>query len=96
MRDKDPVIWLFKRSLSVRCDVRRGATSEEVQRSHPPPASSPKRCRGATTTRFTSRSQTRGPLRQDPVRLSLLCVARQARTDELIARADRYACIATQ
>ena len=46
MRDKDPVIWLFKRSLSVRrpkrCDVRKGAEeppsasfkSEEVQRSH--------------------------------------------------------------
>ena len=46
MRDKDPVIWLFRRSLSVRCDVRRGATSEEVQRSHPPQGSSPKRCRG--------------------------------------------------
>ncbi len=56
MRDKDPVIWLFRRSLSVRCDVRRGATSQEVQRSHPPPAPSPKRCRGATTTRFTGRS----------------------------------------
>ena len=77
MRDKDPVIWLFRRSLSVRCDVRRGA--EE-----------------ATSTRFTGRSQTRGPLRQDPVRLSLVCVARQARTDELIARGDRYACMATQ
>jgi hypothetical protein len=42
MRDKDPVIWLFGKSLSVRCDVRRGAEeppsarfkSEEVQRRH--------------------------------------------------------------